>query len=271
MPEARMRMYLINLTQDVARWRSVSSQFVTVGLQARRLEAVQGAGLTSADTLGLYSATLNAAQYHKPLLAGEIGCYASHLSAWQQLLDSKEALMAVFEDDIEIDIDLPQVLEAVARLGESWDIVKLIGRSQEKTAERIPFLRGRDLVSYRRVPSLTGAYVITARGAEKLLRRRRPFGRPVDVDMRYWWGMRCARPGRASLPGAGCSIQSRFDDRGPRRRRRRRWTAQKACIAAALHDLERAIAVRTTAIEGETRRVSGKRRGRSRCGLSRAA
>ena len=215
MPEARMRMYLINLTQDVARWRSVSSQFATVGLQARRLEAVQGAGLTSADTLGLYSATLNAAQYHKPLLAGEIGCYASHLSAWQQLLDSKEALMAVFEDDIEIDIDLPQVLEAVARLGESWDIVKLIGRSQEKTAERIPFLRGRDLVSYRRVPSLTGAYVITARGAEKLLRRRRPFGRPVDVDMRYWWECDVRVLGVHPYPvrGAPSSRDSTIEDR----------------------------------------------------------
>ena len=42
-------------------------------------------------------------------------------------------------------------------------------------------------MSYRRVPSLTGAYVISRSGAQKLLRHRLPFGRPVDVDLRHWW------------------------------------------------------------------------------------
>lgn len=182
-----MMMSLINLAPDTMRWRSACAQFAAAGLNPDRLDAVHGQELTDADRRAIYSPQLNAAQYHKALRPGEIGCYASHLKAWQRLVDSRSATMAVFEDDIDIDDDLPQVLEAVARLEPECDIVKLIGRDREKIRQRAPLLGGRDLISYRRVPSLTAAYVVTRDGAKKLLAARRPFGRPVDVDMRYWW------------------------------------------------------------------------------------
>ena len=43
------------------------------------------------------------------------------------------------------------------------------------------------LVRYRRIPSTTAGYVISRSGAAKLLAKRQPFGRPVDVDLRFWW------------------------------------------------------------------------------------
>ena len=62
-----------------------------------------------------------------------------------------------------------------------------IGRASEKCAGRAPLCPGSDLIAYRRVPSLTGGYVITRRGAARLLEHHPPFGRPVDVDLRHWW------------------------------------------------------------------------------------
>jgi len=178
---------VINLPSDDARWVDVRRQFYRAGLRPIYHEATDGSVLSAAEIAGLYSTDLNRRQYHRPLSRGEIGCYASHLAVWKQFLDSGAGAVAIFEDDIEIDADLARVLDALRRSPLEGDLVKLIGRRREKVVERMPLLPGRDLVRYRRVPSLTGAYVLTRRGAQKLLARRQPFGRPVDVDIRYWW------------------------------------------------------------------------------------
>jgi glycosyl transferase family 25 len=46
---------------------------------------------------------------------------------------------------------------------------------------------GTALVDYSRVPSMTAGYVVSRAGAAKLLAHRQPFGRPIDVDLRFWW------------------------------------------------------------------------------------
>ena len=182
-----MQTIVINLPSDDARWVDVRRQFYRAGLRPIYHEATDGSGLSEADIDSLYSAELNRRQYHRPLTRGEIGCYASHLTVWKQFLDSGQGAIAIFEDDIDIDTDLAYVLDALRRSPVEADLVKLIGRRREKVLERVPLMPGRELVRYRRVPSLTGAYVLTRRGAQKLVAHRQPFGRPVDVDIRYWW------------------------------------------------------------------------------------
>ncbi|WP_312028318.1 glycosyltransferase family 25 protein [Aquabacterium sp. J223] len=179
---------VINLASEPRRWLAMQAQFAALGLRARRMEAVAGRDLQPHQRAALYSEALNRRQYHQPLCPGEIGCYASHLALWRALVDSPAECMAVFEDDMAPAADLPVVLRALAHLPGCWDMVKLIGRARsEKLAAARPFASGRQLVRYRRVPSLTGAYVVHRRGAQKLLSRRLPFGRPVDVDLRHWW------------------------------------------------------------------------------------
>ncbi len=182
-----MQITVINLASQPARWLTTARQLATAGLHPERLAAVCGDDLTRIEIDALYSARLNAEIYHMPLRPGEIGCYASHLKAWQQLLDSGAPAMAIFEDDVEIDADLSDVLQRLSESTTEWDIVKLIGRVRERVCQPEPLTQGRRLIAYRRVPSLTGAYVVSAAGARKLLAGRRPFGRPVDVDLRHWW------------------------------------------------------------------------------------
>jgi glycosyl transferase family 25 len=74
------------------------------------------------------------------------------------------------------------------------------------------------------VPSLTGAYIVSRRGAQKLLGRRIPFGRPIDVDLRHWWECDLRVLGVDPYPvrGAPSSRFSTIEDRAvvPERRRR---------------------------------------------------
>jgi glycosyl transferase family 25 len=182
-----MQLLVINLASQRDRWDNVSEEFARLGLQASRVEGVLGGGLARDERAELYSSRLNRRQYHKALAPGEIGCYASHIRVWQQLLASGETMCAVFEDDVAPGGELPAVLQAIESLPGPWDMIKLLGREAERKVKSWPLRTGQELITYRRAPSLTGAYVVSRRGAEKLLRCRRPFGRPIDVDLRYWW------------------------------------------------------------------------------------
>jgi glycosyl transferase, family 25 len=177
----------INLASDVDRRERMEGEFRRLRLSYDRLDAVRWTLLTAEQQDSFYSKTLNHLQYHSPLVAGEKGCYASHLVAWKMLLEGTAAAMVVLEDDVKLVDEFAEVIDAIERLDVPWDMVKLIGREHEKIRSKKPLVKNFDLIEYRRVPSLTAGYVVSRKGAEKLLQTRRPFGRPIDVDLRFWW------------------------------------------------------------------------------------
>lgn len=181
-----MEAVVVNLAAQPARWATARQRFEAVGLPMR-FNAVTGRSMRGKEREPLYSPTLNSRQYYRSLQPGEIGCYASHLHIWQSLVRSNQQALAVFEDDVQPDRALPDVLSAIERMPVPWDMVKLIGWRRENVRSRLALLPQCQLIQYQRVPSFTSAYVITRQAAQKLLARRLPFGRPVDDDLRYWW------------------------------------------------------------------------------------
>lgn len=178
----------INLDRDVTRRARLQAQLHALALPGQRFAAIWWADVPPEQAQQWYSPTLNARQYYKPLSQGEKGCYASHLSVWQQLLDSDAPALVVLEDDVRLAPQFGAAIEAIAALNEPWDMVKLMGRVRhEKVRSQRPLLPGTALVDYARVPSMAAGYVISRAGAAKLLAHRQPFGRPVDVDLRFWW------------------------------------------------------------------------------------
>lgn len=180
-------MTYINLARDRVRAEAMTQAFAGCRHEPKRFEAVNWRSLDDASQRRFYTEEANARLYFRPLSAGECGCYASHLSIWRQLLESDAGWALVLEDDVEPEQGFDAVLDAVAHLPPHWDMIKLIGRSREKIARSSSLTQGHDLVQYRRIPSLTGAYVVSREGARKLLTSRVPFGRPIDVDLRWWW------------------------------------------------------------------------------------
>lgn len=210
-----MKCVVINLAEHPARWKAMANQFARSPLEVVRFEAVKGQGLSQGQRESLYSPDRNRRQYHQPLTAGEIGCYASHVAVWRALRESPDPCWAVFEDDVELGEALPALLHAVPALSRGWEFLKLIGRENEKIAARQNWISGHRLIRYRRVPSWCSAYVISRRGAERMLTTHIPFGRPVDMDMRCWWESGCqifgVQPYPVSL--APSSAQSTIGDR----------------------------------------------------------
>lgn len=180
-------LVFVNLERDAERRQRLEAELARLNLQGERLHAVWWADLPAAEQDALYSPQLNHDQYYKPLVNGEKGCYASHIQAWRQLLASDAPAMVVLEDDVRLDDRLADGIAAIAALDIPWDMVKLLGRVHEKVRRQRPLLPGVALVEYQRVPSMTAGYVISRAGAAKLLATRLPFGRPIDVDLRFWW------------------------------------------------------------------------------------
>ena len=182
----------INLEKDAQRRARVEAEFARLQLPGQRLPAVWWKQLPAAEQAQLYSAELNRHQYYKPLVDGEKGCYASHIAAWRQLLASEAPAMVVLEDDVVLDERFAEAVQAIVALeaahGTGWDMVKLMGRAQgEKLRAQRPLTTALALIEYRRVPSFTAGYVVSREGARKLLTSRVPFGRPIDIDLRFWW------------------------------------------------------------------------------------
>ncbi len=180
-------VYLINLPRDHERGEQMRQQISALGLETRRVDAVYGKDLQPHERDALYSPALNLARFHKPMSPGEIGCYASHLRVWETMRDDAAPMALVLEDDVALGPELPALLAAVAQLPPQWDMIKLVGRDRERVWRSWPLLERWRVVRYRRAPSLTGAYLLSREGAAKLAAARKPFYRPVDVDLRFWW------------------------------------------------------------------------------------
>lgn len=195
----------INLDADTDRRAHLEQQLRALGLHATRIPGVLWRELPAAVQASLYSGALNARGYPRPLVDGEKGCYASHLRACQHLLATHAPALVVLEDDVTLAPELPQVLAALAQVPHGWDVVKLHSRLQEQPLQQRVLCPGHVLATYRRVPSMATGYVVSRSGARKWLETRQPFGRPIDVDLRYWWesGLRVCGvvPGVVTLSG----------------------------------------------------------------------
>ncbi|NML14169.1 glycosyltransferase family 25 protein [Azohydromonas caseinilytica] len=187
MSTAPLPVYVINMPSAVQRRRRMQAELQAAGIRPEWVNAVVGRELAPQALARLYAPDLNRRCFFRPLTPGEIGCYASHLKIWQLMVQRGQPCALVLEDDVSPGAELPVVLEALARRSDEWDMVKLVGREREAPRQRWPLVAGVDLVRYRRVPSLTGAYAISLEGARKLTRHLPPFGRPVDVDLRHHW------------------------------------------------------------------------------------
>lgn len=181
----------VNLDRDDARRVRMEAEFDRLDIPGERFPATLWTALTDTEQSRYYSPEINSRQFHKPLVNGEKGCYASHLRAWQWLLDSQHPALVVLEDDVKLKPEFTRVIGAIAALPPGWDMIKLLGRPATGKAEKLrgrhPLTAGHELVDYARVPSLTAGYCISRSGATKLLESRLPFGRPIDVDLRHFW------------------------------------------------------------------------------------
>ncbi|MBB5576710.1 MULTISPECIES: glycosyltransferase family 25 protein [Rhizobium] len=184
-PQARI--YVINLDRSPERWERLREQAAQYGLSVTRIAAIDGSTIPERDRIDFHPRQFI---YHngRKLLAGEYGCYRSHLLALQQFVASGDKMAIIMEDDVELNQRLiPRALAAMDSVCGAR-LVKLVNhrlvgfKPISETAECD--IVGRCLHGPQ---GSAACYIVNRQAAKKLLITLKPMFLPYDVALERGW------------------------------------------------------------------------------------
>ena len=156
-----MTAQLARLGLEAARVPAIDAKSDLAAMQARRsFPAPQDGVIFACNSEG------------RRYFLGEEACFQSHLKALDAFLSSGAETALILEDDAELAPDMPALLDAMAREADLWDGVRLesVGRRGARRALKIAALPGgRMLVASLRPCSGASGYLVTRKGAERLI------------------------------------------------------------------------------------------------------
>jgi glycosyl transferase family 25 len=176
-------IFVINMASSIERWHTTSTRLHAFSLEGIRFEATVGKNLSQQEVTNWYSAELNRKRHHRNMTPGEIGCYVSHMRIWEKMRDEHIPFCIVLEDDLTIEPHLPDVINKISELN-NWDMIKLSDDRANPFILETELSHTLTLGNYLKVPNGTQGYALSLAGANKLLKRK-PFFRPVDVDIQF--------------------------------------------------------------------------------------
>lgn len=181
-------VFVINLDKSPERMSRIAKRLDELFIPFERISGVYGAELSQEEIAQYYCPKLNKKNYRRPLGLGEIGCYISHIKAWQTIVDRKLPCGLILEDDIVIEEGLADLTKEFGRLSDTFDIVKFFNKKKNpKIVDSVDFTRKYKLCRFKKIPIGNYAQLISLAGAKKLLKTYEKFGRPVDEDLQHWW------------------------------------------------------------------------------------
>lgn len=174
-----MRVLVINLDRAQARLERISENLTAAQIAFERIIAVDGRAVPERF----------ASQFAQTghLLDGEVGCYASHMLAWELIVHGTDPWALVLEDDVHVPANLHEIMDdIVANAPRGWEVIKLSSWSKRGRIDLAPLRCGAHIVAYAGTPVANGATLVSRSGAAKLLepRLRRL---PVDADLARPW------------------------------------------------------------------------------------
>ncbi|MGH7193235.1 MAG: glycosyltransferase family 25 protein, partial [Candidatus Saccharimonadales bacterium] len=125
-------VFCISLERHSDRWRSLAERLMRWGLEAERIDAVDGRALVAAPP-----AARSAEQCEAPALSpGELGCLASHRLAIETGQRRGLNCVLVLEDDACLHRRFGERLAELAAIGDDWDLLYLGSSQYDRRAVR---------------------------------------------------------------------------------------------------------------------------------------
>ncbi|QCB56848.1 glycosyltransferase family 25 protein [Sphingopyxis sp. PAMC25046] len=120
---------------------------------------------------------------------GEIGCYASHFSIWQDMVDRGVRQAIVLEDDTVVDWAYLEPLARTDLHAEGIDYLRLYAKrpTWQRVVKRNFLQHSRAVVELVGLAYGTQGYAITLAGARRLVEHCRTVRRPIDDEMDRSW------------------------------------------------------------------------------------
>uniref|UniRef100_A0A452VAG2 Cerebral endothelial cell adhesion molecule n=1 Tax=Ursus maritimus TaxID=29073 RepID=A0A452VAG2_URSMA len=179
-------VFVISLARRPDRRERMLSSLWEMEISGRLVDAVDGRTLNSSIMRSLGVDLLPGYQdpySGRTLTKGEVGCFLSHYSIWEEVVARGLAQVLVFEDDVRFESNfrgrLERLMEEVEAEKLPWDLIylgrKQVNPEEEAAVEGLPHLV---VAGYS---YWTLAYVLSLAGARKLLASQ-PLRRMLPVD-----------------------------------------------------------------------------------------
>lgn len=185
--EMGLRIYAINLDRSVHRWDTLSRGAERFGLPLVRITGIDGEKTPPLDRIDC-DADAFARNNGRTILPGEYGCYRSHLKALSVFLESGDAAGVIIEDDVELPADLIDRASAAVEALPDVDAIKLFNH-RIVGFRRVAVSRAGDEIgrAAHGPQGSTACYIVTRKGAEKLLKGLKIMSYPWDIALERGW------------------------------------------------------------------------------------
>lgn len=177
-----MKVFVISLATSLDRRERVAKKLGERNIDFAFLDACDGR-LGLHPYLKQYDEKSFIIHRRRKAALGELGCYVSHLLAWEKCVELNQPIV-VMEDDFELTADFEAGLAYLDQYVDKMAFVRL------EPLEKQFFLTSRKdpdftLVKQLNVGMCATGYVITPQGASKLLKNALPIKMPIDLYLKY--------------------------------------------------------------------------------------
>lgn len=184
-----IQVFVISLERSLDRRQRVKEQLAKTGIHWTFLNAVDGYALSKMPPSYNKDKVKRLQGYE--LTPGEVGCYLSHIKAWQACVDNQKTTL-VFEDDFLLEPGFDSVLSDLLAIHKAWDLVRLSGIYETENC----LLESREtyeLVQNFGDPCGTASYILNPQAACILLKNSPDIYEPVDHYLEHFkkHGLRC--------------------------------------------------------------------------------
>lgn len=180
--------YLLNMAANTERLRNSKAQFIGLGIQFEPINAIDGKMLSEQEIGNVYDAKANRHRARSSLVTSEIGCYLSHIEAWNKVAQGNFKGGFIFEDDFQASDDLGILMKLLSEDHGDWDMVKLFSLNANPKVISRRLLGANHIIAMPyRVPTCLIGYGLKKSAAQKLVDCSIPFFRPVDEDQKFFW------------------------------------------------------------------------------------
>ena len=178
-----MKIVVISLSSSVDRRAKVIEKLSTKNLAFEFLDAVDGR-TDDHPYLKNYNEKAYLLNRCRKAAPGELGCYVSHLLAWEKCVALNEPLV-VLEDDFELTEDFVEGLNFVEPYLDKLVFVRL-ERTKTNFHLSSPYKGEKfSLAMQMKVEMCATGYVITPKGAKALVANGKEICAPVDLYLRH--------------------------------------------------------------------------------------
>ncbi|KAM9384326.1 procollagen galactosyltransferase 2 [Pholidichthys leucotaenia] len=180
-------IFLINLKRRLDRRTRMLKTIGSLGLHISLIDAVDGKALNTSQLQALGIEMIPG--YKDPysgrvLTRGEIGCFLSHHSIWNQVIQRGLQKVLVLEDDVRFEPRfkrrLQAIMEDVDKAQLDWDLI-YVGRKRMQVQKPEQSVEGINNLVEADYSYWTLGYALSHQGAQKLLAAQ-PFGKMLPVD-----------------------------------------------------------------------------------------